>query len=146
MADAFGMPLSTVCRTVHGVLEVLMDILVRVIHFPRAQEMEEVGAGIARLAGFLSRGGRSRCAYYSSCGGSYVCCNNQGRTDECCLWSAASMAPYHCQVKYKLGAVGALLRAGGPAVFREPFWLSSRSEQQGPVSRKAFPFSSITPG
>ena len=48
-------------------------------------------------------------------------------------------------MQYKLGAVGALLRAGGPAVFRETFWLISRSEQQGPVSRKAFPFSNITP-
>ena len=50
-ADAFGMPLSTVCRTVHGVVEEMMAILHRVIHFPKAEEMEAVGAGFARLAG-----------------------------------------------------------------------------------------------
>ena len=50
-ADIFGMPLSTVCRTVHGVVEEMMAILHRVIHFPKAEEMEEVGAGFARLAG-----------------------------------------------------------------------------------------------
>ena len=50
-ADVFGMPLSTVCRTVHGVMEKMMAILHRVIHFPKAEEMEEVGAGFARLAG-----------------------------------------------------------------------------------------------
>ena len=50
-ADAFGMPLSTVCRTVHGVVEEMMAILHRVIHFPKAEEMGEVGGGFARLAG-----------------------------------------------------------------------------------------------
>jgi hypothetical protein len=50
-ADAFGMPLSTVCRTVHGVVEEMTAILHRVIHFPKAEEMEAVGAGFARLAG-----------------------------------------------------------------------------------------------
>ena len=37
-ADAFGMPLSTVFRTVHGVMEEMMAILQRVIHFPKAEE------------------------------------------------------------------------------------------------------------
>ena len=43
--------MSTVCRTVHGVVEEMMAILHRVIHFPKAEEMEAVGAGFARLAG-----------------------------------------------------------------------------------------------
>ena len=38
-ADAFGMPLSTVCRTVHGVVEEMMAILHRVIHFPKSEEI-----------------------------------------------------------------------------------------------------------
>ncbi|CAL8378232.1 unnamed protein product [Gadus morhua 'NCC'] len=42
-ADAFGMPLSTVCRTVYGVVEEMMAILHRVIHFPKAEEMEGLG-------------------------------------------------------------------------------------------------------
>ncbi|CAL8240068.1 unnamed protein product, partial [Gadus morhua 'NCC'] len=35
------MPLSTVCRTVHGVVEEMMAILHRMIHLPKAEEMEE---------------------------------------------------------------------------------------------------------
>ena len=50
-ADAFGMPQSTVCRTVHGVVEEMMAYLHRMIHLPKAEEMEKVGAGFARLAG-----------------------------------------------------------------------------------------------
>ena len=52
-ADAFGMPLSTVCRTVYGVVEEMMAILHRVIHFPKAEEME--GLGVALLAWQLTR-------------------------------------------------------------------------------------------
>ena len=33
------MPLSTVCRTVHGVVEEMMAILHRVIHFPKSEEI-----------------------------------------------------------------------------------------------------------
>ncbi|XP_054463368.1 putative nuclease HARBI1 [Anoplopoma fimbria] len=50
-ADIFAMPLATVCRTVHNVVEEMMTILHRVIHFPKPEEMEEVGAGFVRLAG-----------------------------------------------------------------------------------------------
>ncbi|KAK0138468.1 Protein ALP1-like [Merluccius polli] len=50
-ADIFAMPLTTVCRTVHNVVEEMMTILHRAIHFPKPEEMEEVGAGFARLAG-----------------------------------------------------------------------------------------------
>uniref|UniRef100_A0A668S746 DDE Tnp4 domain-containing protein n=1 Tax=Oreochromis aureus TaxID=47969 RepID=A0A668S746_OREAU len=50
-ADIFSMPVATVCRIVHSVIEEMMTILHRVIHFPKAEEMEEVGAGFARLAG-----------------------------------------------------------------------------------------------
>ncbi|KAL3999951.1 T cell receptor alpha chain V region [Sarotherodon galilaeus] len=50
-ADIFGMPAATVCRIVHNVIEDMMGILHQVIHFPKAEEMEEVGAGFARLAG-----------------------------------------------------------------------------------------------
>lgn len=45
------MPLSTVCRTVHNVVEEMMTILHKIIHFPKAEEMDEVGGGFARLAG-----------------------------------------------------------------------------------------------
>ncbi|KAL4007933.1 hypothetical protein ACER0C_001785 [Sarotherodon galilaeus] len=50
-ADIFSMPVATVCRIVHNVIEEMMGILHHVIHFPNAEEMEEVGAGFARLAG-----------------------------------------------------------------------------------------------
>ena len=50
-ADIFGMPLATICRIVHNVVEEMMTILHRVIHFPKLEEMEDVGARFARLAG-----------------------------------------------------------------------------------------------
>ncbi|CAL8236682.1 unnamed protein product [Arctogadus glacialis] len=50
-ADAFEMPLSTVCRTVYGVVEEMMAILHMVIHFPKAEEME----GLALLAWQVTR-------------------------------------------------------------------------------------------
>ncbi|KAL1268450.1 hypothetical protein QQF64_033813 [Cirrhinus molitorella] len=50
-AGIFHMPLATVCRHVHNVIEEIMTILHRVIHFPKPAEMEEVGAGFAHLAG-----------------------------------------------------------------------------------------------
>ena len=43
------MPVATVCRAVHHVVEEMMTILHRIIHFPKADEME--GAGFAHLAG-----------------------------------------------------------------------------------------------
>ncbi|XP_070844135.1 putative nuclease HARBI1 [Chaetodon trifascialis] len=50
-ADKFAMPLATVCRIAHKIIEEMMTILHRVIHFPKAEQMEEVGAGFAHLAG-----------------------------------------------------------------------------------------------
>ncbi|XP_046889431.1 putative nuclease HARBI1 [Hypomesus transpacificus] len=50
-SDAFSMPVATVCRAVHHVVEEMMTILHRIIHFPKADEMEVVGAGFAHLAG-----------------------------------------------------------------------------------------------
>lgn len=50
-ADVYAMPLATICRMVHNVVEEMMTIIHRVIHFPKPEEMEEVGAGFARLAG-----------------------------------------------------------------------------------------------
>lgn len=50
-SENFSMPLSTVCRTVHNVVDEMMTILHKIIHFPKAEEMEEVGGGFARLAG-----------------------------------------------------------------------------------------------
>ncbi|XP_054456751.1 putative nuclease HARBI1 [Anoplopoma fimbria] len=44
-ADIFAMPLATVCRTIHNVVEEMMTILHRIINFPKTEEMEEVGAG-----------------------------------------------------------------------------------------------------
>lgn len=46
ISDTFSMPLATVCSQ-----EEMMTILHRVIHFPKPEEMEEVGAGFARLTG-----------------------------------------------------------------------------------------------
>ena len=51
MAEIFSMATATVCRIVHSVVEEMMTILHRVIHFPKPEELEEVGAGFARLAG-----------------------------------------------------------------------------------------------
>uniref|UniRef100_A0A8C2JXU0 DDE Tnp4 domain-containing protein n=1 Tax=Cyprinus carpio TaxID=7962 RepID=A0A8C2JXU0_CYPCA len=53
-ADAFAMPTSTVCRVVHNVIENMLKVLHRIIHFPGPQEMEEVGEGFACLAGHNS--------------------------------------------------------------------------------------------
>nr|XP_040019160.1 uncharacterized protein LOC120809426 [Gasterosteus aculeatus aculeatus] len=50
-ADVFAMPLATICRMVHNVVEEMMTIIHRIIHFPKPEEMEEVGAGFAHLAG-----------------------------------------------------------------------------------------------
>ena len=49
--DIFCMPLATVCRVVHRIIDKMMDTLHRAIHFPKEEEMVEVGAGFARLAG-----------------------------------------------------------------------------------------------
>ncbi|XP_030266715.1 putative nuclease HARBI1 [Sparus aurata] len=49
-SNVFSIPLATVCRIVHRVVDDMMTILPRVIHFPRAEEMAEVGAGFAQLA------------------------------------------------------------------------------------------------
>ncbi|XP_045925647.1 receptor expression-enhancing protein 3-like [Micropterus dolomieu] len=40
-ADIFNMPVATVCRTVHNVVEEMMTILHRASHFPKPEEMEE---------------------------------------------------------------------------------------------------------
>lgn len=45
------MPLATVCITVHNIVEEMMTILHKLIHFPKPEEMEQVGAGFADLAG-----------------------------------------------------------------------------------------------
>ncbi|XP_035853757.1 putative nuclease HARBI1 [Sander lucioperca] len=50
-ADIFGIPRATVGRIVHSVVEEMMAILHNIIHFPKPDEMEEVGAGFARMAG-----------------------------------------------------------------------------------------------
>ncbi|XP_034564172.1 putative nuclease HARBI1 [Notolabrus celidotus] len=50
-ADIFSMPLATVCRILHNLVEAMMAILHRVIHFPKPEEMEEVGASFVCLAG-----------------------------------------------------------------------------------------------
>jgi len=50
-AEIFSMSTATVCRIVHNVVEEVMTILHRVIHFPKPEELEVVGAGFARLAG-----------------------------------------------------------------------------------------------
>uniref|UniRef100_A0A3Q2QYN6 DDE Tnp4 domain-containing protein n=1 Tax=Fundulus heteroclitus TaxID=8078 RepID=A0A3Q2QYN6_FUNHE len=50
-ADIFGMPLSTVCRVVHRVVNSLMGIIPKIIFLPKPQDLEVVGAGFARLAG-----------------------------------------------------------------------------------------------
>ena len=50
-ADAFSIPLSSICRIVHRTVEALMTILHRVIHFPQNHQLVEVGAGFTRLAG-----------------------------------------------------------------------------------------------
>ena len=50
--DNFDIPTSTVHRICHRVVEEMMtSILHRVIHFPTVEEMEEVGATFAWLAG-----------------------------------------------------------------------------------------------
>ncbi|CAI5638877.1 unnamed protein product [Oreochromis niloticus] len=49
-ANIFSMPVATVCRIVHNVIEEMMKILHRVIYFPKAEAMEKVRAGFARLA------------------------------------------------------------------------------------------------
>ncbi|KAK7886715.1 hypothetical protein WMY93_026336 [Mugilogobius chulae] len=50
-ADIFGMPLSTVCRVVHRIVEKMMELLPKVIHFPKAEDLEEVGRAFAQLGG-----------------------------------------------------------------------------------------------
>ncbi|KAL7398437.1 hypothetical protein ABVT39_010016 [Epinephelus coioides] len=47
-ADIFGMPLSTVCRIAHNVVEEMITVIHRVIHFPKHEETE---AGFEHLAG-----------------------------------------------------------------------------------------------
>ncbi|KAA0706661.1 Torsin-1A Dystonia 1 protein [Triplophysa tibetana] len=49
-SDTFNMPFASVCRTVHDIVEELITIFHKVIHFPKAEEMKEAGAGFARLA------------------------------------------------------------------------------------------------
>ncbi|KAM4592053.1 putative nuclease HARBI1 [Odontesthes bonariensis] len=50
-ADIFAMPKATVARVVHNVVEAMIGIIHKAIQFPKPVEMEEVGAGFARLAG-----------------------------------------------------------------------------------------------
>lgn len=50
-ADIFGMPLSTVCRVVHKVVDALMGVIHNVISLPKRHEVEGVGIGFSRLAG-----------------------------------------------------------------------------------------------
>ena len=50
-SEIFFMATATICRIVHNVVKETMTILHRVIHFPKPEELEEVGAGFARLAG-----------------------------------------------------------------------------------------------
>ncbi|XP_029949288.1 protein ALP1-like [Salarias fasciatus] len=44
-ADIFHIPLATVCRIIHKVVDEMMSIIHNVIHFPRQEEMEDIGAG-----------------------------------------------------------------------------------------------------
>ncbi|XP_071388109.1 putative nuclease HARBI1 [Centroberyx affinis] len=50
-ADIFTIPRATVGRIVHSLVEEMMASLHKIIHFPKPEELEEVGAGFARLAG-----------------------------------------------------------------------------------------------
>lgn len=50
-ADIFAILRATVSRIVHSLVEEMMAILHKIIHFPKPEKMEEVGAGFARLAG-----------------------------------------------------------------------------------------------
>uniref|UniRef100_A0A3B3UQ93 DDE Tnp4 domain-containing protein n=1 Tax=Poecilia latipinna TaxID=48699 RepID=A0A3B3UQ93_9TELE len=50
-ASIFSMPTSTVCTTVHNVVEEMMTILHQIIHFPKEEELENIGAGFAGLGG-----------------------------------------------------------------------------------------------
>lgn len=50
-ADAVSMPTSTVCQVVHNIIEDMLTVLQKIVHFHGPQEMEDVGAGFARLAG-----------------------------------------------------------------------------------------------
>lgn len=49
--DILAMPPATVGRIVHNIVEEIMTILHRIIHFPKPEEMEEAGAGCVCLAG-----------------------------------------------------------------------------------------------
>ncbi|CAJ1066229.1 putative nuclease HARBI1 [Xyrichtys novacula] len=49
--DIFAIPRATVARIVHNVVEEMMIILHRAVHFPKLEDMEEVGAGFTQLAG-----------------------------------------------------------------------------------------------
>ncbi|CAJ1053407.1 uncharacterized protein LOC126385087 [Xyrichtys novacula] len=50
-ADIFAISRATVARIFHNVVEELIIILHRALHFPELEDMEEVGAGFAQLAG-----------------------------------------------------------------------------------------------
>lgn len=93
-ADIFCMPLATVCRTVHSVVEEMMAILHKAIHFPKPGEMEEVGAGFVRLAGHEA----FRCA--------------AGAIDGCHIWILPPAEPKKkCYINRKLFPLSA---AAGP--------------------------------
>ncbi|XP_067234567.1 putative nuclease HARBI1 [Chanodichthys erythropterus] len=51
VASAFGIPKSTVHRVVHKVSRAILALLKNMVRLPQGEELEEVGAGFARLAG-----------------------------------------------------------------------------------------------
>ena len=60
----------------------LLSLLVSFSLLPQKLQQTVPGSlSAAASPGLLSRRGRSRCAYYPTCSGSHVGCNNQGRTD-----------------------------------------------------------------
>ncbi|XP_016376726.1 putative nuclease HARBI1, partial [Sinocyclocheilus rhinocerous] len=62
-SDTSSMPLATVCRTVHNVVEEMMTILHKVINFPKPEEMEEVGADFAGHEGTCDAKGTFKDVY-----------------------------------------------------------------------------------
>lgn len=51
VATVFGIPKSTVHRVVHKVSRAVLGLLKNMVRVPQGEELEEIGAGFARLAG-----------------------------------------------------------------------------------------------
>ena len=50
-ADIFQMPQATVCRAVHQVVDEVTERIHSVVHFPTQEEVQDIGADFAVLAG-----------------------------------------------------------------------------------------------